>query len=63
MRADSALSHLYDDELCIAAMKDGTKREIRWNKDQWCFYFVDADRPTVCGFDDIQEWHPASIRI
>lgn len=63
MRADSALSHLFDDELCVATMKDGTEREVRWNKESWCFFFTDTETPTVCRHEDIKEWRPASIRF
>ena len=61
MRADSALSHLYDHEPCIASMKDGTQREVCWSKQAWSFFFPDTDPPEVCRFDDIQEWRPAAI--
>ncbi len=61
MRADSALSHLHDGELCMAEMKDGTKREVRWSKPDWCFFYTDTQ--TVCSFDDINEWRLASIRF
>lgn len=63
MRADSALSHLNDGELCIALMKSGEKHQVRWSKSDWCFYFVHTDRPTVCHLEDIKEWMPASIRF
>lgn len=63
MRADSALSHLADGELCIALMKNGEKHQVRWSKPDWCFYFVHADRPTVCRLEDVKEWMPASIRF
>lgn len=63
MRADSALSHLYDSEICIAAMTDGKERQVRWSKQDWCFYLVDANVPTVCPFEQIKEWRPASIRM
>jgi hypothetical protein len=63
MRADSALSHLYDDELCIAMMKDGTEQEVRWSKPEWRFFYIDKPAPTVCDFDDIKEWRPASIKF
>lgn len=63
MRADSALSHLYDGELCIAEMKDGTKQAVRWNRQDWRFFYEDTPTPTVCSFDDIKEWRPASIEF
>ncbi|MGH8807599.1 MAG: hypothetical protein ACREX0_06955 [Noviherbaspirillum sp.] len=62
MRADSALSHLYDGELCIVSMKDGTQRDVRWSRPAWCFFFSNSDPPAVCRFEDIEEWRPASIR-
>lgn len=61
MRADSALSHLYDGELCIAEMKDGTKHKVRWSKPDWCFFYADMPMPTICSFDDIKEWRLISI--
>lgn len=61
MRADSALSHLYDGELCIAFLQDGTQRAVRWNRMDWCFH--DADTNAVCPHDDIRDWRPASIRF
>jgi hypothetical protein len=63
MRPDSALSHLYDDELCVAAMKDATERQVRWSRPDWCFFYTDANPPKVCSFDDIKEWRPASIKF
>ena len=62
MRADSALSHLHDGELCVVTLKDGTRRNARWNRPAWCFFLLDTEPPAVCGFDDIAEWRPASIR-
>jgi hypothetical protein len=62
MRADSALSHLYDDELCVATLADGDQREVRWSRRDWCFLQVGADGPTELPFEDIKEWRPASIR-
>lgn len=44
-------------------MKDGTTRSVRWDKERWCFFYTDTNQPTVCNFDDIQEWHPASIKV
>ena len=63
MRPDSALSHLYDGEICVADMKDDTKRKICWSKSDWCFYYVDTPTPTVCNFDDIKEWRLESITV
>jgi hypothetical protein len=63
MRSDSALSHLYDEELCIAEMKDGNRREVRWSQPDWCFYYAWIQPPVACHFDDIQEWWPASIQF
>jgi hypothetical protein len=62
MRADSALSHLYDDELCIATMKDGTQHEVRWDRPAWRFFYSNTEPLVVCPFEDIEEWRPASIR-
>lgn len=61
MRADSALSHLHDDERCILTLKDGTQREARWNRKEWRFHFADTDAPDACSFEQIREWRPASI--
>jgi hypothetical protein len=63
MRADSALSHLYDNEICIVTMKDGSTRKLRWSKTDWRFYDIDTPVPSVCEFDDIREWRPASIIV
>lgn len=63
MRADNALSHLYDGEICIAIMKDGSECKVRWDKDQWRFFVADSNLPTVCDFDDIEEWRPATITV
>jgi hypothetical protein len=63
MRADKALSHLYDGEICLVEMKDGTTRAVRWNRQDWCFFYADTMAPTVCSFDDIKEWRLASIRL
>jgi hypothetical protein len=63
MRADSALSHLYDNEICIVTMKDGSTRKLRWSKTDWRFYDTDTPVPSVCEFDDIREWRPASIMV
>jgi hypothetical protein len=62
MRADSALSHLYDNEACIVTMQDGTQREVRWSKQDWCFYLSRSDTSAVCRFEEIKEWRPASIK-
>jgi hypothetical protein len=61
MRSDSALSHLYDDELCVATLQDGGEREVRWSRRDWRFYYIDAGQPAALPFDDIKEWRPASI--
>jgi hypothetical protein len=63
MRADRALSHLYDDELCIVVMKDGTTHKVRWSKPNWRFFYTDRPTPTICDFDDIEEWRLASIKF
>lgn len=63
MRADNALSHLYDGELCVAIMKDGNDRKVRWDKSKWCFFYADENLPVVCDFADIEEWRPASITV
>lgn len=63
MQADSALSHLYDGELCLAVLKDGSEREVRWCKENWCFFYADIEAPTLCRFDDIEEWRLASIKL
>lgn len=62
MRADSALSHLLDDELCVATLSDGSQREVRWNRRDWCFLREEDDGPRPLPFEDIKEWRPASIR-
>lgn len=62
MRADSALSHLFDGEQCLAMLKDGTTHKVRWSRPHWRFFYLDTPVPTVCEFDDIKEWRPASIR-
>lgn len=61
MRADYALSHLYDGEICRAITADG-EREVRWDRDEWRFYYVNAPVPTVCDFDEIKEWRIAAIK-
>jgi hypothetical protein len=63
MRADSALSHLYHNELCIATMKDGSEKEVRWDKERWCFFYTNTATPVACSFDEIEEWRPASIKL
>lgn len=63
MRADNALSHLYDGELCVAIMKDGSERKVRWDKSQWSFIVADDNLQTVCEFDAIEEWRPATITV
>jgi hypothetical protein len=62
LRPDSALSHLYEDEMCVVTLKDGTQHEMRWDKEHWRFVDEHAPTPGVCEFDDISEWRPASIR-
>lgn len=61
MRADSALSHLQDGELCIARTRHG-EEEVQWNKRDWRFYYARRPAPQICEFDEIEEWRPASIR-
>lgn len=61
MRADSALSHLYNRERCIAVLQDGSKREVWWSRDDWAFFYPDTDPPKPCRFEQIKEWRPASI--
>lgn len=61
MRADSALSHLFDDELCIVKLADGTEHEVRWSKEDWCFFYLDSG--ALCPHDDIKDWRLASIRF
>lgn len=61
MRADSALSHLYDHEQCIAVMQDGSRREVWWSRDDWSFFYRNSDPPQQCRFEQIKEWRPASI--
>ena len=63
MRPDYALSHLYDGEICIADLKDGNTRKVRWNKSDWSFYFIDPATPTICSFDEIKEWRLETITI
>jgi hypothetical protein len=63
MRADKALSHLYDGELCLAEMKDGTTRTVRWSRQDWCFFHTDTPTPAVCRFEDIKEWRLVTIRL
>jgi hypothetical protein len=63
MRADSALSHLSDGELCIALMKDGQKHRVRWSTSDWCFYYTDSDPPAVCRFEDMKEWMLATMKF
>ncbi len=61
MRADSALSHLYDHERCVAMMQDGSKHEVLWSKEDWSFFYPDTEPRERCPFEDIKEWRPASI--
>lgn len=63
MRADSALSHLRNEETCIVILNNGERHEVRWSVPDWRFYFTHADRPSACSFDDIREWMPATIRF
>lgn len=60
MRADSALSHLYEGEHCIVVTEDG-EREVRWSVEDWCFFYTNDETPMVCHFDDIKEWRLKSI--
>lgn len=62
MRADSALSHLYDHEPCVAVMQDGSQRDVWWSREDWTFFFLHTEPPQPCSFDAIKEWRPASIR-
>lgn len=62
MRADSALSHLYEDEICVATLLDGSQHEVRWNRRDWCFMLQTANGPAALPFEEIREWRPASIR-
>lgn len=62
-RPDSALSHLYEGELCIAIMKNGEKQQVRWSIPHWCFFYANTETPTVCSFDDIEEWRLATIKV
>ncbi|OWW22117.1 hypothetical protein [Noviherbaspirillum denitrificans] len=59
MRADNALSHLYDRERCIAVLQDGSKREVWWSRDEWTFFYPGSQEPLR--FEHIKEWRPASI--
>lgn len=61
MRADYALSHLYDGEICRAITAHGDCK-VRWDKNAWRFYYVDTPVPTVCEFDEIKEWQIAAIK-
>jgi hypothetical protein len=63
MRADSALSHLYEDELCVATLKDGSKCQLRWDRQRWQFVYADTEPPIACRFEDIVAWRPESIRF
>lgn len=62
MREDSALSHLYDGEVCILTTDDG-EREARWSISDWCFFYTGTAVPEQCRFENILEWRPASIRF
>jgi hypothetical protein len=62
MRADNALSHLRDGELCIVTTRDG-EHEMRWSLAGWCFYYLERGMPVVCPPDDVEEWRPASVRF
>jgi hypothetical protein len=62
MREDSALSHLYDNEVCIVTLQDGTQREVRWCRQDWCFYLSRNDPSEQCRFEEIRAWRPASIK-
>ncbi|HEY8607800.1 MAG TPA: hypothetical protein VIM12_11865 [Noviherbaspirillum sp.] len=63
MRADSALSHLYEDEECVVTLMDGSQRTARWNRRDWCFLHAGPDGLVALDFDEIKEWRPASIRF
>jgi hypothetical protein len=62
MKANYALSHLKDGEICRAATKFG-EYDLLWNKAEWRFYFADMPAPTVCEFDDIEEWQIATVKL
>jgi hypothetical protein len=62
MRADSALSHLKDEEICIVRLAEG-EREMRWSRADWRFYYMEGNERLVCPFEEIYEWRPASIRF
>lgn len=61
MRADYALSHLNDGEICHAATADG-ERDLRWNKREWRFYYADTPQADAVDFDDIDEWWIAAVK-
>ena len=61
MRADYALKHLADGEICHATTKHG-ERDVSWSKRDWRFYYADAPGKDVCDFDEIKEWRIASIK-
>jgi hypothetical protein len=62
MRADNALSHLYDGETCVLVMREGRQRLARWDAAERRFFYLDTPDAEASSFDDIEEWRPASIR-
>lgn len=63
MRAYSALSHLYHNEFCIATMADGSEKEVRWDKERWCFLYLSTAEHVACSFDEIEGWWPVSVKF
>jgi hypothetical protein len=61
MRADYALSHLADGEICRAATLHG-EHDLRWNKAEWRFHYADTPESDVCDFDEIEEWWISAIK-
>ena len=62
MRDDYALSHLKDGEICRVATKHG-EHEVRWNRNEWRFYYADTPESTVVNFDEIEEWQIATVKL
>lgn len=60
MNFQDAFIHLKDGELCIVTTNDG-EQEAKWSATNKCFYYLGAAASTVCHFEDIEEWRPASI--
>jgi hypothetical protein len=61
MRADYALSHLNDGEICRAATVHG-ERDLRWSKTEWRFHYADTPRAEAVDFDEINEWWLAEVK-